>query len=544
MNRIAGKPVSESFIIILALALFLPIAVKSQDNRISIIPEPVDLTFQKGVFTLDSKCKIIFDQENSELSKIVSIFSGEILENTGRKINISYTNNRGGKKIYLELVKNKGVREEAYDLKITKSYIKISAVSSNGLFYGLQTLEQIIMTNHRDNSTLLIPCLEIKDWPNFSYRGMHLDVSRHFFSADSIKRYIDFLALYKFNYFHWHLTDDQGWRIEIKKYPELTRIGAWRKPGLTGDPETESIADNSPLYGGFYTQQEIREIVQYARERYITIVPEIEMPGHVQASIAAYPELGVTGKKLEVKRNWGISPNIYNPFNVTFVFLKNVLDEVMDLFPSEYIHIGGDEAIKAQWKESEAVQARIQELGLKDEQELQSWFIGQIGSYLNEHGRKIIGWDEIMEGGLVPGATVMSWRGVKGGIEAVKMGHNVVMTPNTHLYLNFSQTENEPTPWAKRHVTKLEKVYSFNPVPSELSKSESKYIIGTQGCVWTEHISSFKRAEHMLFPRITAVSEIAWSPRDNMDFTRYKERLKDHIRIFEMLDINYYPEDI
>jgi hexosaminidase len=446
------------------------------------------------------------------------------------------------KSISLELTDNGQVSKESYHLYIKPSGIRIIASSPQGIFYGLKSLEQLILSRDIQKKGIRVPCVEIKDYPRFTWRGMHLDVSRHFFSADSIKRYIDFLALYKYNRFHWHLTDDQGWRIEIKKYPELTRTGAWRKfpEGIvTGENDGKPIR----LYGGYYTQDEIREIVRYASGRYITIVPEIEMPGHSQAAIAAYPGLGVTGKKLEVKKNWGISPNIYNPFEQTFDFLDGVLKEVMELFPSEYIHIGGDEAIKDQWKASPEVQELILNQGLKDEDELQSWFLKKINGFLVQQGRRLIGWDEILEGGLPPGATVMSWRGMDGGIRAAGLGHDVIMCPNTHCYLNFAQAENEPTTWAKRHVTKMEKVYAFEPSPPISNKTQEGRIIGGQGCVWTEHIETFRGLENKLFPRIAALSEVLWSTGEK-DFNGFMIRLKAQRTLFDKLQINYYKGDL
>ncbi len=514
-------------------------------TAVSVIPEPVSLVATGGYFLLDQGTGLSFDHHSADVSGVAGVFREDLSRYPLEGFPFKDAPAEGGRNsITLEIVPDTALHREGYRMSVNKRSIRITAPGKEGLYYGLQTLRQILMTTTPSKGAIRIPCMEITDYPRFSWRGMHLDVSRHFFAADSIKRYIDFLALYKFNRFHWHLTDDQGWRIEIRKYPKLTTTGAWRKPRQTGAGAGSGKTEPEKLYGGFYTQEEIRQIVAYASERMITVVPEIEMPGHSQAAIAAYPELGVTGRKVEVKSNWGISPVIYNPSEPAFRFLEDVLDEVMTLFPSPYIHIGGDEAIKDQWKASQEVQKLIRKNGLRDEDQLQSWFIGRIEKYLEAHGRKLIGWDEILEGGLSPGATVMSWRGEEGGIRAARLGHDVIMTPNSSLYLNFSQTENEPTSWAKRHVTHLSDVYAYEPCNPELTPAEQRFILGAQGCVWTEHIATFRRLEHMIFPRITALSEVVWSPADKRDFKSYGERLYHQKTLFEQMDIRYCSDEI
>jgi hexosaminidase len=504
---------------------------------IEIIPRPVSVTMTGGAFSIDEGTVLYCGSPGVVMDRMMTMFRDEIKEFTG--LDLETGTEIGGKKgILLELNGAGGPPEESYRISVNADGVRISAPAPHGIFNGLKSLEQMILCADQGKDGILVPCVEITDYPRYNWRGMHLDVSRHFFTTDSIKRYIDFLALYKFNRFHWHLTDDQGWRIEIKKYPELTLKGAWRKATAVGG-ESDSVR----WYGGYYTQEEIREIVCYASDRYVTVVPEIEMPGHSQAAIAAYPELGVTGQKLEVKTSWGISPNIYNPFERTFDFLEDVLEEVMELFPSEYIHIGGDEAIKDQWKASTEVQEFMHKLGLQDEDELQSWFLKKIDSFLSQNGRRLIGWDEILDGGLPPDATVMSWRGMEGGIRAVDLGHDVIMCPNTHCYFNFAQAENEPTSWAKRHVTKLEKVYVFDPCPPGLNEKQASSILGAQGCVWTEHIETFRGVENKLFPRISALAEVLWSPGER-DFNEFMIRLKAQRTLFSKLKINYYKGDL
>jgi len=431
---------------------------------------------------------------------------------------------------------------EQYDLKVTEKGVEISGGSRAGVFYGIQSLLQIlpieIFKQNKLSSTSHIPYLHVEDKPRFSYRGMHLDVSRHFFPPADIKRYIDLLALHKMNKFHWHLTEDQGWRIEIKKYPKLQEISAYRKETLIGHYNDQPHQFDGKRYGGFYTQGEIREIVKYAAEKHITVIPEIELPGHSQAALAAYPELGCTPGPFEVMTKWGVSNEVYCPKEETFVFLENVLLEVMDLFPSEYIHIGGDECPKIRWKESSFCQNLIKEKNLKDEHGLQSYFINRIEKFLNSQGRNIIGWDEILEGGLAPNATVMSWRGVAGGLEAAKQKHNVIMTPNSHCYLDYYQSDHPDEPLSIGGYLPLKTVYSYEPVDSELTKEQANYILGVQGNVWTEYMKDFEHVEYMAFPRASALAEIGWSSPDK-DYDDFLLRLSDWMERLEALGVNY-----
>ena len=387
-----------------------------------------------------------------------------------------------------------------------------------------------------------IPGVEIQDEPRYPYRGMMLDVGRYFFPPEFVKRFIDLMALHKMNYFHWHLTEDQGWRIQINKYPRLTEIGAFRDESVVGHLRDKPLKFDGQRYGGFYTQEEIREVVEYAKARHITVIPEIEMPGHSLGALASYPELGCTGGPYEVAKRWGVQDDVYCAGKEeTFQFLEDVLTEVMDLFPGKYIHIGGDESPKIRWEECPHCQARIKEEGLKDEHELQSYFIKRIEKFLNENNRKLIGWDEILEGGLAPEATVMSWRGTEGGIKAAKELHDVIMTPTTYCYLDYYQGPREDEPLAIGGFLPLSKVYSYDPTPAELNEIESKHILGVQGNVWTEYIKTAEYAEYMTFPRACAIAEIGWSQKDAKNYEDFLHRLDIHLKRLTIMGVNYHP---
>jgi hexosaminidase len=428
---------------------------------------------------------------------------------------------------------------ERYRLTVTPSAVTISAPTHAGLFYGLQTLRQLLPASPADaSSDWSIPAVEIIDQPRFTYRGMHLDVGRHFFPVEFIKRYIDLMASYKMNTFHWHLTEDQGWRIEIRQYPRLTEVGSCRKETILERNFDPYVGDGIP-YCGYYTQDEIRDVVAYAQSRYITVIPEIEMPGHSVAALAAYPEYACTDGPFEVSTVWGVKEDIYCPTEETFAFLEDVLTEVMELFPGTYIHIGGDEAPKTRWEESEIAQEVIRREGLADEHELQSYFIRRIERFLLANGRRLIGWDEILEGGLAPEATVMSWRGMDGGIEAAKQGHDVIMTPTSHMYFDYYQGDAEHEPLAIGGFTDLRKVYGFEPVPSELSSDEARHVLGAQGNVWTEYMKTAEHVEYMVFPRMLALAEVVWSPTDARDWDSFVRRLPPQLHWLDALDVNY-----
>ncbi|HAY76383.1 MAG TPA: beta-N-acetylhexosaminidase, partial [Gemmatimonadetes bacterium] len=418
----------------------------------------------------------------------------------------------------------------------------LNAADYAGLFYGLQTLSQLMppdAVTSSDVSSFDLPVLEIDDAPRFTYRGVHLDVARHFFPPEFIKHYIDLLALYKINRFHWHLTEDQGWRIEIDQYPKLTEVAAFREQTQIGHG-LEEFQGDGVRYGGFYTKEEIREIVAYAQARNVMIIPEIEMPGHATAALAAYPELACTEGPFEVAMTWGIFEDIYCPYEETFEFLENVLLEVVDLFPGDYVHIGGDEAPKTRWEESEYVQDLMVREGFNDVEQVQGYFIRRIEKFLNEQGKRLIGWDEIIEGGLPPNATVMSWRGTIGGIEASRRGHDVVMTPYSHLYLDYYQSaDQENEPFAIGGFLPLDTVYSYEPVPSQLRERDKTRIIGAQANVWTEYMKTGEHVEYMLLPRMLALAEVVWSPAEAKNFTSFLKRIEWHLDRFDALGVNY-----
>ncbi len=487
--------------------------------QMNIIPQPQKLVPLDGNFILSSQTKIYSQKECDNVKEYLKEF---IFSKAGIKLSDNdKPDETNSVSLELSELNQIGKNPEGYYLLITPDKISIKANTNNGLFYGVQTLIQIIYNQKMtsDLTELLIPSAEITDYPKFKWRGLNLDCCRHFMTKDFIKRYIDLLALQKMNVLHWHLTEDQGWRIEIKKYPELTKIGAYRK------------YDDGTVYGGYYTQEDIKEIVHYASERFITVVPEIEMPGHSTAAIATYPNLSCTGGTFEVGTLWGIYNDIYCAGNEeTFKFIESVLTEVIELFPSKYIHIGGDEAPKDRWQNCPKCQQRIKDEGLADEHELQSYFIQRVEKFLNSKGKQIIGWDEILEGGLAPGATVQSWRGVKGAIEAAKMNHDVIVSPTSHCYFDYPI-----------ETTDVPKVYSFNPVPDELSEEEAKYVLGSEGNMWTEYAPQHL-VDYRLFPRLTALSEVLWTYPAERNYDSFAERLQSFYDILDELNVNYTYE--
>lgn len=515
--------------------------IVNSEEDYQIIPKPESLDILNGRFLIDSNTKIIgkaeLENEGNYLSSMLSDDVGAELsfeDNTSFKGNIS---------LQLDDSIN---NDEGYKVSVSYNQITISGKTNKGVFYGIQTLRQLMSSSIESDdkkTELTIPATQIEDSPRYVYRGMHLDVARHFFPVDFVKKYIDLIAMHKMNTFHWHLTEDQGWRIEIKKYPKLTSIGSVRKETIVGHGNTwknDDVKYDGIPYGGFYTQDDIKDVVAYAAKRHVTIIPEIELPGHSLAAITAYPELGNTGEQYEVGTRWGVFPEIYAPSEEVFKFLEDVLTEVTDLFPSKLIHIGGDEAPKTQWEQSKLAQEVVKREGLKDEHELQSYFIKRIEKFLNSKGRDIIGWDEILEGGLAPNATVMSWRGEKGGIEAAKQKHNVVMTPHHSCYFDHYQTKNkENEPLAIGGLTTVEDVYAYEPTPEELTKEEQKYILGAQGNVWTEYMATTEHVEYMVLPRMTALSEVVWSSKDSRDWNDFQKRLKHLVKIYDAMSLNY-----
>ena len=534
----AGKVVSVT-VLVLTAACAAP-------RPTSVIPLPAYiLETGADAFVLDTDTRIaLSDPADTELRHLAESWAEPVREASGFSLLVAAAPAVTSEANTVTLRLSGGTTEanvEGYRMDVTSSAVDISAHTPAGLFYGLQTLRQLLPVNSEDWS---MPAVVIEDVPRFRYRGMHLDVGRHFFPVTFIKKYIDLLALYKMNTFHWHLTDDQGWRIEIKKYPKLTEIGAYRQETVSGKNfekwDRPYIGDGTP-HGGFYTQDEVREVVAYARARYIDVIPEIEMPGHATAALAAYPQYACTDGPFAVPTTWGIFEDIYCPKEETFQFLEDVLTEVIALFPSTYIHIGGDEAPKTRWEESALAQQVIAREGLADEEELQSYFIRRIESFLQQHGRRLIGWDEILEGGLAPQATVMSWRGMDGGIEAARQGHDVIMTPTSHTYFDYYQADPETEPLAIRGLTTLKKVYDFEPVPSVLSLDEAAHILGAQGNVWTEYMSTTEYVEYMVFPRMLALSEVVWSPKNARNWESFSRRLPHQLQHLDKLGVNYRP---
>ena len=513
-------------------------------SAITVFPQPRQIDLAEGVFTLDTASAII-----SNDGKLGEMLATYLRPATGFALPVAALSDGAitfpDNAIVLRLDDAPALSDEAYTLTVSPANVLLSASTAVGLIHAMQTLRQllppqILSSRQVHDIEWEIPALSISDAPAFGWRGLHLDVGRHMFAVDEIKQFIDLLTFYKYNTFHWHLTEDQGWRIEIKKYPRLTEVGAYRQETVL--PKTRDQYDGVP-YGGFYTQDEIRAVVAYAAERGITVVPEIEMPGHAVAALTAYPELGCAGKDYQVRTNWGIAKDIYCAGkDQVFSFLQDVLTEVMELFPGEYIHIGGDEAPKKLWKSCPACQARIKAEGLADEHELQSWFIRQIDDWLTARGKRLIGWDEILEGGLASNATVMSWRGSQGGIEAANAGHDAVMTPTTYCYLDYYQHEDfDSEPPALSHYLPLEQVYQFVVVPEGIAPGKRHHILGGQGNIWTEFIPTFDQVQYMAFPRAIAIADILWNHPEERDYDSFTARLEKHLACLDTLNVNYRP---
>ncbi len=533
----------------LTIVLLLNSLIAAAQDALNIVPMPAEIKMGKGAFVILPTTVIVI--KNGADDKTADYFNA-IIKN---RFNINCKKVKTAASNFIQFTTLQSLlpgREGAYSLNVAAAGITVNGETTSGTFAGMQTLLQLLPAAKQKNRPLSISQLSVTDYPRFQYRGMHLDVARHFMPVDFVKKYIDYLATYKFNTFHWHLTDDQGWRIEIKKYPLLTQVGGWRNGTIIG--RYPGKGNTNTKHGGFYTQEQVKEIVKYAADRYITVVPEIEMPGHASAAIAAYPQLSCfpdedtkvpkgctwsgSTKGKQVQQTWGVFEDVFAPTDYTFNFLQDVLDEVIPLFPSKYIHVGGDECPKEAWKRSEFCQQLIKEKNLKDEHGLQSYFINRIEKYINSKGRNIIGWDEILEGGLAPNATVMSWRGEEGGIEAAKQNHDVIMTPGSHCYLDHSQSKNEDSVTIGGYLP-LEKVYSYEPVPGALNAEQAKHILGAQGNLWTEYITNPAKVEYMIFPRMVALSEVLWSQKEKRDWNNFERRLPV---LFEKLNkekINY-----
>lgn len=534
----------------LILACFA-LRVKAQtDQNLGIIPVPVSVEKKAGFFKLDKTVVLISDElSNAATADMLNAF---IAQKGGFALR---TAKEAGAARSIVLT-GKGADQlpaEGYLLEVNAKSITVTGKGA-GLFYGVQSLMQ--MMPEKKGNEIAVAVSTIKDYPRFKYRGMHLDVCRHTFPVSFIKKYIDLMATYKLNNFHWHLTEDQGWRIEIKKYPRLTSVGSVRNGTIVGH-HPGVATDNTP-YKGFYTQDEVKEVVAYAAKKFINVIPEIELPGHSSAAIAAYPQLSCfpdrdtftdpknpwsgSRKGKQVQQTWGVFDDVYAPTEYTFGFLEDVLDEVMALFPSRYIHIGGDESPKEYWKESPFCQQLIKDKGLKDEHGLQSYFIQRIEKYINSKGRSIIGWDEILEGGLAPNATVMSWRGVEGGIAAAKLNHDVIMTPGSNgLYVDHAQSASADEPVNIGGMSPYTKIYGYDPIPAELSADQKKYILGVQANLWTEYVESAQKVEYQVLPRMFALSEIAWSPLERKDLKNFtEERVPLHLARLDRTDTNYW----
>lgn len=527
-----------------ALALACTSCNKEQEANYQVIPLPQEVSLtQEKPFWLDGDVLIAYPENNALLQRNAEFLSEYIRQSTdyAPKTKAIAAGEQVTNAITLGL--DPGIaNKEGYVLTTTPEGISINGQTENGVFYGIQTLRKSIPAEAK-GATILIPAGEIKDEPRFSYRGMHLDVGRHFFPIEFIKKYIDLLALHNMNTFHWHLTEDQGWRIEIKKYPKLTEIGSQRSRTVIGRNTQEY--DNTP-YGGFYTQEEAKEIVKYAQERYITVIPEVDLPGHMLAALAAYPEMGCTGGPYEVCPRWGVFEDVLCIGNdKTMQFLEDVMSEIIEIFPSEYVHIGGDEAPRDRWRECPKCQARIKAEGLKAdknhtaEDRLQSYCMTRIEKFLNSKGRRIIGWDEILEGDVAPNATVMSWRGASGGIKAAQMGHDVIMTPNTYCYFDYYQTaDTKDEPLGIGGYVPIEKVYSLDPT-FDLNEEQKKHIIGAQANLWTEYIATTEHVEYMVLPRMAALAEVQWTQPEKKDFKDFTTRLARLMKFYQRDGFNY-----
>jgi hexosaminidase len=544
----------KSFLLLIATCFTLQTLAQT-DANLGIIPVPVSIKKNNGSFQLDKTVVLLSGEPaNARTADLLNAF---IVAQGGfalREVKtLAAAAGLRQRTIVLTSVGADKLPPEGYTIQINDAQVKLTG-SEKGLFYAVQSLMQLMPA--RSNDKIMLPAVEINDYPRFKYRGLHLDVGRHYFPISFIKKYIDIIAQYKLNTFHWHLTEDQGWRIEIKKYPKLTEVGAVRNGTILG--HHPGTGTDNKVHSGVYTQDEVRQVVAYAASKYITVVPEIEMPGHASAAIAAYPELSCfpdrdtpikentpwsgSRKGKQVQQTWGVFDDVFIPSENTFKFLENVLDEVLALFPSKYIHIGGDECPKTYWKESPFCQQFIKDNNLVDEHGLQSYFIQRIEKYLNGKGRSIIGWDEILEGGLAPNATVMSWRGEKGGIEAAKQSHDVIMTPGSGgLYFDHKQSTSADEPLTIGGLADYSKLYKYDPVPKELSADQKKYVIGVQANMWTEYMETPAKVEYMLFPRLYSLAEIAWSPLDRKDEKNFiEQRVPYHLGKLDQTNTNYW----
>lgn len=524
--------------------LIIMIVVISCNNRpddvtLAVIPTPTKVEQQAGVFRLKPDCKI-FTDDFEKIEYALDFFDSYVEKSIGYQL--ARTNRENEAQIIIRNVTDKTLGDEGYHLNISKDGIEIQSAGTRGVYYAFQSIVKLFPVGFEVEGSSVkaeLPAVAITDVPEFKYRGMMLDVGRYYFPVDFVKEFIDYTARYKMNVFHWHLTEDQGWRLATEKYPELTEVGAWRDSTITSRKNEPAVYDGKP-YGGFYTKEEIREIIDYATKNFVEVIPEIEMPGHAQAALATYPELGCTGGPYRVKTEWGVSEQVYCAGKEsTFEFLENVLDEVMELFPSRYIHIGGDECKKDSWEMCENCQKRIKTNNLKNEKELQSYFIQRIEKYLNSKGKQIIGWDEILEGGLAEDATVMVWRGLEPAIKTARQKHNVILSPTQAFYLDYSQGIAADEELIPKNYISLERIYNFNPILDELTPEEQKYIIGVQGNLWTEYVPTGEKAQYQLMPRMAAIAETAWRGSDKNDLEQFIKVLELELIRLGNLGVNH-----
>lgn len=537
----------KKFLVYVLALGFSTSVLYAQSSSIALVPKPVRLEERSGSFTLPAKPVIAVQSSNAEVRRIAQMLADQLAKSTGTTPSI--TTGKASNSISFVSAKGANLGAEGYALMVSPKQIVITAEQPQGFFYGVQSLMQLMPAavfspTKVSGVTWSVPACIVEDQPRYGYRGSMLDVGRHFYPVDFIKKYIDLLAVHKMNTFHWHLTEDQGWRIEIKKYPKLTEQASIRPRTMVGPYKDRKYSDTP--YGGFYTQDQVREVVKYAQDRFVTVIPEIEMPGHSIAVLSVYPELGANPDRvIPVTGTWGVHEQVLFPREETFTFLENVLTEIMALFPSQYIHIGGDECPKVEWKQSKFCQDLMKKEGLKDEHELQSYFIRRIDKFVTSKGRRIIGWDEILEGGLSPNATVMSWRGVSGGIAAARQNHDVIMSPTTYCYLDYYQTDPKTQPVAIGGLLPLEKVYSFNPsVSDSLTAEQAKHVLGVQANIWTEYMPTAPYVEYMTYPRLIAVAETGWTPRDGKNIDDFKKRLEIHKKRLDYLKVNYFEAPI
>jgi hexosaminidase len=546
-----GKVLLGAALIICVAFLSSPLAGAASEcsRTISVIPKPMEIKQVDGTFVLKHTTAIYYQGGDCEVKKVAKYLGECLRPATGfGLVVIEEGKSKPFPNSFFLTTENadSSLGEEGYELVVTGDKVFLRAPKGAGLFYGVQTIRQLLPAEIENTKKVAkkeweIPCVVIKDKPRFGWRGSLLDCCRHFMSKNFVKRYIDLLAYHKMNRFHWHLTEDQGWRIEIKKHPRLTELSAWRRtgPGYLKMEIDESESDQ--IYGGYYTQEDIKEIVKYAKSRYVMVVPEIEMPGHSLGALVAYPELSCTGGPFEVRRTMGIIKDVYCAGNEkTFEFVEDVLSEVVELFDSPYIHIGGDECPKERWKECPKCQAKIKAEGLKDEHELQSYFIKRAEKILNSKDRQLIGWDEILEGGLAPGATVQSWRGTDGAIAAATSGHDTILSPTSHCYFDYPYTPEQAKSFPSwMGMTSTKKVYSFEPVPEGLTAEQEKHILGGEGNMWTE-VAPQEEIDSRVYPRLTALSETLWSPKEARDWEDFSTRMKAHYCRFDVMGVDYF----